>query len=119
MPQWATSGFKAIIRDCVVSYGQSSSSRLATLIPTPRLLSRLLDSMVQHVFGMPQRPTVRQQAFEELPTRVHRELKDHATQVRPRLEPMPLRPRDDRAEHRRSRPASSLPKNSQFFRPIA
>ena len=108
-PQWATSGFKAIMRDCVVSYGQPSSSRLATLIPTPRLLSRFLDSMVQHVFGMPQCPTVRQQAFEELPTRIHRELKDHATQVRPRLEPMTLRPRDNRAQDGRTRARLVVP----------
>jgi hypothetical protein len=75
-PRAQTLGFKAITSGRHVSRGPSSS-RLATLIPTPRLLSRLLDTMVQHVFGVRQRPTVRQQGLEKLPARVHRKLQNH------------------------------------------
>ncbi len=74
-----------------------------TLVPSLGLLSRLFKAMAQHVLGVRQCPTVRQQAGQRLRARVHRKLQDHVVQVGPGLEPMPLRPRDDRAEHRRTR----------------
>jgi hypothetical protein len=59
-----------------------------TLVPTLRLLSRLLEAMGQDMLGVREGPTIRQQSSQLFPTRVHRELQDHVVQVGPRLEPM-------------------------------
>ena len=90
-----------------------SSSLCPALIAPLRLLSRFFETVGQHMLRMRQSPSIWQQPCQHLRTRVHRELQDHVVQVSPRLEPMPLRPRDDRAQHRRTRTRfGSFPKTS-------
>ena len=79
------------------------------LIPAPGLLARLLEPMAQHVLRVRQGPAVRQQLRQSLRARIHRQLQDHVAHIGPRLESMPLRSRDDRAQHRRSRARAGTP----------
>ena len=57
---------------------------------------------MENVLGLRESPSIWKQASQRLRTRIYRELQDHVAQVGPRFEPMPLRPRDDRADHRRA-----------------
>ena len=59
---------------------------------------------------------VRQQLRQSLRARIHRELQDHVAHIGPRLEPMPFRSRDDRAQHRRSRARAGTPQEHPVLR---
>src|SRR5271165_419415 len=73
------------------------------LIASPGLLSGLVEAMIQYVLGVRRSPAVWQQTFQQVRAGVHRQLQDDVVEIGPRLDPVPLRSRYDRVDHRRSR----------------
>ena len=59
--------------------------------------------MIQYVLGVRRGPAVRQQTFQRVGAGVHGQLQDDVVEIGPRLDPVPLRSRYDRGDHRRTR----------------
>src|SRR5574337_1128438 len=59
--------------------------------------------MIQDVLGVRRGPAIRQKTFQRLGAGVHRQLQDDAVEISPRLDPVPLRPSDDRVDRRGTR----------------
>jgi hypothetical protein len=56
--------------------------------------------VIQHILMVRRGPSVRQQTVQRLGAGVRSQLQDHVIKIGPRLDPVPLRSRNDRVDHR-------------------